>query len=337
MKILVTGSAGFIGFHVCERLANAGFYVVGVDNVNDYYDTDLKWARLERLGFNKVDVSAQHQKVQSTFHSRLSFIRLDLKDLNILSKLFEEESFDVVCNLAAQAGVRYSLTNPQAYLDSNIQGFLNLLEACRHADVGHLVYASSSSVYGNSDTVPFSTEHKTDKPISLYAATKKSNELLAHCYGHLYGLRTTGLRFFTVYGPWGRPDMAYYIFAEAILSGKPIQLFNHGEMERDFTYIDDIVTGIVKILHCDISDREHHCVYNIGNSQTRHLNDLVENLEKCLARKAVKEYLPMQPGDVMRTFADVSALEMHFGYSPSTSLERGIELFSEWFLNYQKD
>ena len=284
MKILVTGAAGFIGFHTCLKLINQGHDVYGIDNINNYYDPKLKFDRLRELGFDKIEANVFKTEIQSVKYDGLRFSRIDLVDDLSISNLFELEKFEVVCNLAAQAGVRHSLDNPKAYIESNIIGFLNILEGCRNYKVKHLVYASSSSVYGKNKKVPFETSDNVDHPISLYAATKKSNELMAHTYGHLYGFKTTGLRFFSVYGPWGRPDMAYYLFAEAISKNKPIKVFNNGVMERDFTYIDDIVTGVTKIIEANLLDREHYKIYNIGNNKTESLMDFITTIEKSLNR-----------------------------------------------------
>ena len=333
MKILVTGAAGFIGFHTCLKLVNQGHDVYGIDNINDYYDPKLKFDRLKELGFNETESNIFKSEVQSTKYNGLRFSRIDLVDDISISNLFELEKFEVVCNLAAQAGVRYSIENPKAYIDSNITGFLNVLEGCRNQQVKHLVYASSSSVYGENKKVPFETTDNVDHPISLYAATKKSNELMAHTYGHLYGFKTTGLRFFTVYGPWGRPDMAYYLFAEAISKNKPIKVFNNGEMLRDFTYIDDIVNGVTKIIEKNIDSREHYKIYNIGNNKTESLQDFITTIEEAIGKKAIKEMYPMQQGDVPRTFADVNQLIKDYEYSPSTDIETGIGSFVSWFKN----
>jgi len=330
MKILVTGAAGFIGFHTCLKLVNQGHEVYGIDNINDYYDPKLKFDRLSELGFDKTESNIFKNQVQSTKFKYLSFSRLDLVDYESIDNLFKQEQFQVVCNLAAQAGVRYSIENPKAYIDSNISGFLNILEGCRNHKVKHLVYASSSSVYGENKKVPFETTDNVDHPISLYAATKKSNELMAYTYGHLYGFKTTGLRFFTVYGPWGRPDMAYYLFAEAISNDKPIKVFNNGQMERDFTYIDDIVNGVTKIIEKNIDSREHYKIYNIGNNKTENLNDFIATIETAMGKKATKEMYPMQQGDVPRTFADITGLFNDYGYKPSIKIKVGIEKFIHW-------
>lgn len=332
MRALVTGAAGFIGFHVTRRLLGRGDAVVGLDNVNDYYDVRLKEARLALLAAEE----------------RFQFVRADLADRATLEQLFSEHRFDAVIHLAAQAGVRYSLTNPHAYIDSNLVGFTNILEGCRHAQVPHLVYASSSSVYGANTQQPFSVHHNVDHPVSLYAATKKSNELMAHAYSHLYRLPTTGLRFFTVYGPWGRPDMALFLFTRAILAGEPIDIFNHGRMRRDFTYIDDIAEGVIRVADRPATpdpdwsgerpdpatSSAPYRVYNIGNHQPVELLHLIEVLEECLGRRAERNLLPMQPGDVPATFADVEALRRNVGFQPSTPIEEGIHRFVEWYRGF---
>ncbi|MDB3938265.1 NAD-dependent epimerase/dehydratase family protein [Flavobacteriaceae bacterium] len=336
MKILVTGAAGFIGFHTCLKLVNQGHDVYAIDNINDYYDPKLKFDRLNVLGFNQAESELFNNEVQSAKFSHLRFSRIDLVDNVSIDNLFKKEQFEVVCNLAAQAGVRYSIENPKAYIDTNISGFLNILQGCRNHKVKHLVYASSSSVYGENKKIPFETTDNVDHPISLYAATKKSNELMAHTYGHLYGFKTTGLRFFTVYGPWGRPDMAYYLFAQAISNNKPIKVFNNGEMERDFTYIDDIINGMTKIIEKNIDSREHYKIYNIGNNKTVSLQDFITNIEEAIGKKAIKEMYPMQHGDVPRTFADVDELIKDYKYSPSTDINSGIQSFINWFKSYKK-
>ncbi|WP_319501280.1 NAD-dependent epimerase [uncultured Draconibacterium sp.] len=350
MKILVTGTAGFIGFHLANKLLEQGVEVVGIDNINNYYSTGLKYARLAEAGISG-EAENWHKKIVSTKNPAYSFVRMNLEDREQIDQLFETEKFDMVCNLAAQAGVRYSIENPRAYIDSNIVGFINILEACRHNNIQHLVYASSSSVYGNSAKMPLSVDDVVDNPVSLYAATKKSNELMAHTYSHLFGIPTTGLRFFTVYGPWGRPDMAYFSFTKNILAGDAIKIFNHGDLYRDFTYIDDIVEGIIKILNAppqsaSFPSSQEGCpkggvvapykVHNIGNSTPVKLMDFIETIEKALGQEAVKEYHDMQPGDVYKTFADVSALEKDFGYSPDTPLEKGIGEFVKWYKSYFK-
>ena len=335
MKILVTGAAGFIGFHTCLKLVNQGHDVYGIDNINDYYDPKLKFDRLNELGFNQAESKLFKNKVKSAKFNSFRFSRIDLVDHESIDDLFKQEQFEVVCNLAAQAGVRYSIENPKAYIDSNISGFLNILEGCRNHKVKHLVYASSSSVYGENKKVPFETTDSVDHPISLYAATKKSNELMAHTYGHLYGFKTTGLRFFTVYGPWGRPDMAYYLFAEAISNDKSIKVFNNGEMERDFTYIDDIVNGVTKIIEKNIDSRKHYKIYNIGNNKTESLQDFIATIEAAMGKKAIKEMHPMQQGDVPKTFADVDELIKDYKYSPGTDIKSGIQSFVKWFKAYK--
>ena len=332
MKILVTGAAGFIGFHLAQRLLERGDQVIGLDNLNDYYEVSLKEARLAQL------------KPYPGFR----FVRSALEDRPTIEKLFSDECFDMVVNLAAQAGVRYSLQNPHAYIDSNIVGFMNILEGCRHTAVKHLVYASSSSVYGANTTVPFSVHHAADHPVSLYAATKKSNELMAHTYAHLFGLPTTGLRFFTVYGPWGRPDMAYFSFTRAILEGRPIEVFNHGQMQRDFTYIDDIIEGVVRALeHTPQPDpawdagqpdpatsHAPYRLYNIGNNQPVELGHFIETLEECLGIKAVKTMLPIQDGEVLVTCADVGDLMRDVGFKPDTAIREGLQRFVAWYRGF---
>ncbi len=322
-KYLVTGAAGFIGFHLAKKLASQGAQVVGFDNINDYYDVNLKYARLEQL------------KPFENF----KFAKGDLADAEAMNALFAEERFDVVVNLAAQAGVRYSLENPKAYVDSNLVGFCNILEACRHNPVEHLLYASSSSVYGNQEKTPFSTDDRVDEPISLYAATKKANELLAYSYSHLYGIPATGLRFFTVYGPWGRPDMAAFIFTRKIFNGEQLQIFNHGDMLRDFTYVDDIVAGIENML-CNPpkpnAKGDRAKVYNIGNNKPEKLLDFVDTLERLIQRPAHIDFKPMQAGDVYQTYADVSELERDFDFRPNTPIEVGLARFVEWFREYYK-
>ena len=331
-KILVTGAAGFIGFHLTQNLLARGDEVVGLDNLNDYYRVQLKQDRLSQLAG----------------HENFRFIEMDLADRERMPDVFKSEQFDVVVNLAAQAGVRYSLENPHAYIDANIVGFTNVLEGCRHNGVKHLVYASSSSVYGGNTTMPFSIHHNVDHPISLYAATKKANELMSHTYSHLYGLSTTGLRFFTVYGPWGRPDMALFLFTEAIVSGKPINVFNNGKMQRDFTYVADIVEGITRVAdntaaaNSDWSSAtpdpatsaSPYRVYNIGNNQPVELMYLIEVLEDCLGMKAEKNFMEMQPGDVPATFADVDDLIRDVDFKPATPIETGVANFVEWYREY---
>ncbi|MBQ7718650.1 MAG: NAD-dependent epimerase [Clostridia bacterium] len=323
MKILVTGGAGFIGFHLSKRLLEDGYEVVGYDNINDYYDVNLKYARLEVL----------------KQYDNYTFIKGDLADKDKVSELFAEHKPEVVVNLGAQAGVRYSITNPDVYIESNIIGFYNILEACRNNPVKHLLYASSSSVYGNQKKTPFSTDDNVDHPISLYAATKKSNELMAFTYSHLYKIPATGLRFFTVYGPFGRPDMAYFSFTNKIIKGEPIKIFNNGDMYRDFTYVDDIVEGICNMLECPPKEDENgdrFKVYNIGNNKPEKLMYFIETLEKAIGKTAKKEFLPMQPGDVYQTYADVSDLMRDFNFKPSTSIEDGLAKFAKWYKEYYK-
>ena len=347
MKILVTGTAGFIGFHLAKRLLEDGHEVVGLDNINDYYDVRLKHGRLRETGIREEAVE-YGKEVKSDKYPRYRFVKLDLTDGDGMESLMGRESFDVVVNLAAQAGVRYSLENPRAYVDSNIVGFLNVLEGCRHHGVKHLVYASSSSVYGLNANVPFKEDSSIAHPVSLYAATKKGNELMAHVYSHLYGIPTTGLRFFTVYGPWGRPDMSPYLFTSAILEGRPIKVFNHGDMLRDFTYIDDIIEGVVRVIHhvpqpdetwrAEEPNPAISCapyrVYNIGNSSPVKLMDFIKAVEKACGREAVKEFLPMQPGDVYQTNADTTRLKRDMGYKPEMALEEGVGRFVEWYKDY---
>lgn len=332
MKILITGAAGFIGFHLAKQLSEKGNTVIGLDNINDYYDPQLKYDRLKELGISKKDAIEFSKICKSSKFENFEFTRLNLQDRENLPKLFARYRFEKVVNLAAQAGVRYSLENPAAYIDSNVVGFANLLECCRQHEVKHLIYASSSSVYGQNKKVPFSTEDNVDHPISLYAATKKSNELMAHTYSHLYGFPTTGLRFFTVYGPWGRPDMAMFLFTDAIINDRPIKVFNNGDQERDFTYIDDIVAGVVKIV--DEKDSQGYSLYNIGNSEPVNLLKFIEEIEKKLGKSAQKEMLPMQPGDVERTWADVESLKRNFDYKPNTEISYGVEQFVKWYKNY---
>jgi len=329
MKILVTGTAGFIGFHLAKKLLERGDEVVGLDNINDYYDVNLKYARLAELGIERDKVDEKKLTQSSSFEHH-SFMKANLEDTDTINQLFETEKFDAVCNLAAQAGVRYSLENPHAYIQSNIVGFMNILEACRNYEVKNLAYASSSSVYGLNKSQPFQTTDKTDTPISLYAATKKSNELMAHTYSHLYGIQTTGLRFFTVYGPWGRPDMAPMLFADAITNDRAIKVFNHGKMSRDFTYIEDIVDGIIKV----IDKPSDFNVYNIGNNAPVSLMDFIETLENALDKKAEKNFMEMQPGDVESTYADTTPLVEDFWYKPNTNLTHGIGEFVKWYRGF---
>ncbi|SIQ77421.1 NAD-dependent epimerase [Maribacter ulvicola] len=340
MKILVTGAAGFIGFFVAKSLVNKGHEVVGLDNINDYYDVNLKYARLNELGIQREGAQAFNQLTESTTHSAFSFIRLGLEDREHLPKLFTAQKFDVVCNLAAQAGVRYSLENPEAYVDSNVVGFLNILECCRNYKIKHLVYASSSSVYGLNEKIPFETTDAVDHPVSLYAATKKSNELMAHSYSHLYGFKTTGLRFFTVYGPWGRPDMAMFLFTDAIVNDKPIKVFNNGKLERDFTYIDDITEGVVRIIQKPVTEqlkeKGDFKIYNIGNSKSVKLMDFITAIEESLDTVAKKDMYPMQPGDVEKTWANVDDLIADYDYRPNTPIKEGVQQFVEWYKAFYK-
>lgn len=335
-KILVTGAAGFIGFHLCRFLLERNYEVIGLDNINDYYSPRLKYGRLEELGIPKEIAKVENELCQSVLYENFQFIRLNLEDRVLLPRVFEKFRFRKVINLAAQAGVRYSLENPEAYIDSNVVGFLNLLECCKNFHVGELIYASSSSVYGQNKKVPFTVEDKVDHPISLYAATKKANELMAHSYSHLHGIRTIGLRFFTVYGPWGRPDMAMFLFTKAIVNDETIKVFNHGNLERDFTYIDDIVEGIFRIIEDKTtnSKKDKYLLYNIGNSQPVKLMAFIEEIEKALGKKAKKDMLPMQPGDVNRTWADVDTLKRDFDYNPHTPINKGVTEFVKWYKNY---
>ena len=331
-KILVTGAAGFIGFHLCEKLIKQDYTVVGLDNINDYYDTNLKISRLKRI---------------EDYHN-FKFVKLNIAERETLSEIFSNEKFDMVIHLAAQPGVRYSLVNPYAYVESNISGFLNILEGCRYNNIKHLVYASSSSLYGANTKMPFSVHHNVDHPVSLYAATKKSNELMAHVYSNLYGIPTTGLRFFTVYGPWGRPDMAYFSFTKAILDGKPIDVFNSGQMKRDFTYIDDIVDGVMRVLikipvpnpSWDGANPDTgtsyapYKIYNIGNNNPVEIMHFINILEHYIGKKAKMNMLPMQPGDMVATFADIDDLCKDTGFKPNTPIEKGLEYFVDWYKSY---
>lgn len=339
MKILVTGAAGFIGFFVSKKLIEKGHDVVGLDNINDYYDVNLKYARLNQLGIERDDAEHFNVLTESTTKTSFSFIRLALEDRENLPSLFKSQNFDVVCNLAAQAGVRYSLENPEAYVDSNIVGFLNVLECCRNYKIKHLVYASSSSVYGLNDKVPFKTTDPVDHPVSLYAATKKSNELMAHTYSHLYKFQCTGLRFFTVYGPWGRPDMAYFSFTENILANKSINVYNNGELARDFTYIDDIVNGITLIIEKgflpNLNSKSNAAIYNIGRGNSVRLMDFIKTIETSLNKEANLIMMPMQDGDVFKTWADTTELTENYNYSPNINLEDGVKMFINWYLAYK--
>jgi len=347
MKVLITGTAGFIGFHLANHLLKKGDEVVGFDSINDYYDINLKYDRLKEAGIKREDIE-QGKEIRSSVFQNYSFIQGNLEDRELLFEIFKTHKFDAVCNLAAQAGVRYSLTNPYAYITSNIEGFINILEACRHNGVTNLSYASSSSVYGLNEEYPFSTHHNVDHPISLYAATKKSNELMAHTYSKLYGISTTGLRFFTVYGPWGRPDMALFLFTKAILEDREIEVFNFGEMQRDFTYVDDVVEGVARVIYNPATPNESwsgknpdpsssiapYKVYNIGNNSPVKLMDFVTCIEKELGREAKKRMMPIQPGDVPKTYADVNDLIKEMGYKPETPIETGIKAFIDWYRGY---
>lgn len=358
LKILVTGTAGFIGSHLAIKLLERGDEVIGLDNINDYYDQNVKYGRLQRSGIiNSLEdgKNIPYGKVLiSKTNSKYKFIKLNLEDKDEMMKLFKEEKFDAVCNLAAQAGVRYSLTNPDVYMDSNIIGFMNILESCRHNEVKNLSYASSSSVYGLNEELPFSTNHNVDHPISLYAASKKANELMAHTYSHLFGISTTGLRFFTVYGPWGRPDMALFLFTKAALEGRTIDVFNNGEMLRDFTYIDDIVEGIIRVIDNPAKKDENwdgktgqtstssapYKIYNIGNNNPVKLMDFITAIENKLGKEINKNFLPLQAGDVPATYADVTDLVENLGYKPATPIQEGINKFVDWYLEffgYNKD
>ncbi len=349
MRYLVTGTAGFIGFHLAKKLLERGEEVVGLDIINDYYDINLKYARLEHMGISKSEIE-RNKLVQSSTYPGYRFVQMELSEKDPVMALFAEEKFDVVIHLAAQAGVRYSLSNPEVYIQSNILAFLNILEGCRYHPVKHLVYASSSSVYGANEKLPFSTSDTVDHPISLYAASKKSNELMAHTYSHLFGIPTTGLRFFTVYGPWGRPDMALFLFTEAILKGEPIQVFNYGKMKRDFTFVDDIVAGVMKVADRPAkpnpdfdpqnpdpgSSKAPYKIYNIGNSSPVLLMDYIKAVEKGLGKEAKMDLLPLQPGDVPASHADVTDLVRDTGYKPETPIEDGVKAFTDWYLDYYK-
>jgi len=346
-KILVTGTAGFIGFHLVKKLTALGYYVVGIDNINDYYDINLKYGRLKESGITKEKIE-YNKPIVSDKYENYRFIKLDLTDRDNLFKIFKENDFEGVCHLAAQAGVRYSLENPYSYIDSNIYGFLNILEACKQFDTKNLSFASSSSVYGLNKKQPFSEHDCISHPVSLYAATKKSNELMAHTYAHLFGLKVTGLRFFTVYGPWGRPDMALFKFVKNILNDKPIDVYNYGKMQRDFTYIDDIVKGVVQTIKKPAEKNDNfdyekpdaasssaaYRIYNIGNNAPVGLMEFIEAIEAILEKKAEKNFLPMQPGDVASTYADVSDLANDFDYKPATPLKVGVKNFIDWFRNF---
>jgi UDP-glucuronate 4-epimerase len=346
-KILVTGAAGFIGFHLTRRLLEEGWDVVGLDCINDYYDPSIKYDRLRLTGI-EAEGKPFGEWIISSVYPKYKFIRMHLEEREAIQDLFRSEGVEMVCHLAAQAGVRYSIENPYAYIDSNLTGFLNILEGCRHNGVRHLVYASSSSVYGLNSNLPLSEHRGADHPVSMYAATKRSNELMAHTYSYLFGIPTTGLRFFTVYGPWGRPDMALFIFTRNILEGKPVQIFNHGDMLRDFTFIDDIVEGVFRVLDKGeqatanwkgsspdpASSTAPYRIYNIGNANPVKLLAFVDAIETKIGIKATREYLPMQPGDVPMTFSDVTSLQEDFGYRPGTPVDKGIEAFIDWYMDY---
>ena len=357
LKILVTGTAGFIGSHLAIKLLERGDIVIGLDNINDYYDVNLKYARLNELGIDKNELE-DNKLISSKTYSNHKFVKMDLSDTENIYKLFEKEKFDAVCNLAAQAGVRYSIENPHAYIQSNVVGFMNILEACRNYDVKNLSYASSSSVYGLNKSQPFKTSDHTDHPVSLYAATKKSNEMMAHTYAHLYNISCVGLRFFTVYGEMGRPDMAPMLFADAITNDRPIKVFNHGNMSRDFTYVGDIVDGIIKVIDNPATPIDNsqfsifnsqlenlppqvstapYRIYNIGNNSPVQLLDFIKTLEIAIGKEATKNFMDMQDGDVVSTYADVSDLINDFGYKPDTSLEVGIERFVKWYKEFYID
>jgi len=347
MKILITGTAGFVGFHLALKLINQGFEIVGIDNINDYYDPNLKFARLNESGIAKEDVK-WHVEAQSSKFSNYRFIRMNVENKGELMSLCSREKFDIIVHLAAQAGVRYSILNPDAYAQSNLVSFLNILEVSRHNPVKHLVYASSSSVYGLNASMPFSVDDNVDHPVSLYAASKKANELMAHTYSHLYKIPTTGLRFFTVYGPWGRPDMAYFSFTEAMYDQKEIQVFNHGKMKRDFTYIDDIVDGIINIMNKPAEPDTNwdpltpnpsrstapYRIYNIGNNQPVELLEFIKEIEKNVGKEAVLSFKEMQPGDVTATWANVDDLIKEHNYKPSTTIQEGLAKFVEWYVKY---
>ncbi|WPV00218.1 NAD-dependent epimerase [Mucilaginibacter sp. cycad4] len=350
LKILVTGAAGFVGFHLIESLLKRNDVVVGIDSINDYYDPKLKFDRLLESGIG-AEADNWNQEVVSTKNANYKFVRMQLEDKDHLMALCEKERFDVIVNLAAQAGVRYSIENPGAYMQSNLVGYLNVIEACRHFKVGHFVYASSSSVYGLNETMPFSVEHNVDHPVSLYAASKKANELIAHTYSHLYKIPTSGLRFFTVYGPWGRPDMAYFMFTDSILKGKPIKVFNHGKMKRDFTYIDDIVNGIINVMDQPAApdstwsgknpnparSTAPYRIFNIGNNNPVELMSFIETIQDAIGVKAVIEFQEMQAGDVTATWANVDDLINSFDYKPDTPVSEGIGKFVTWFKQYYKN
>ena len=333
--ILVTGAAGFIGFHLCEKLLKEGYNVIGLDNINNYYDSNLKYDRLKKLGITTEKAKLFSKKSSSIIHlSKFQFIRTDINDKLELSQFFANHNIKIVCNMAAQAGVRYSLENPEAYKLSNLSGFLNILECCRDNKIKKLVYASSSSVYGNNSKIPYHESDIVDKPISLYAATKKSNELMAHTYSHLFEIETIGLRFFTVYGPYGRPDMAISLFTNSIINKKPINVYNNGNLSRDFTYIDDIINGVYKVLTKKSSNSKKYKIYNIGNNKSIKLLDFIEKIEDKLGMKSDKNFLTSQPGDVNQTWADISEINKDFGYYPKTSINIGVDKFVKWYKEY---
>ena len=333
MKVLITGSAGFIGYHLVNRLLQRGDEVTGIDCINDYYDIDLKYCRLLASGIVRDQIE-YGRYVSSVTDDNYRFVKLDLSDAQGLKRLFEKNDFDVVINMAAQAGVRYSLVNPSTYIDSNVTGFLNVLECCRNYGIKRLLYASSSSVYGLNSKIPFSTNDKVDRPISLYAATKKSNELMAHAYSHLFNIHTTGLRFFTVYGPWGRPDMALFTFTKAISEGRPIHIYNNGDMRRDFTYVDDIIEGVIRAVDKPSEVPNLYNIYNIGRGESVSLMEFVKEIEKNLGIEAEKKYYPMQDGDVSDTWADITEIQHQLNYKPKTSISEGIEKFIRWYTNF---
>jgi len=347
MKILVTGTSGFIGFHLVRYLLVRGNQVVGLGNINDYYDVELKYARLNETGIQR-DKIEYNKLIRSKTFPNYQFIKLNLEDKENINNVFVNEKFEKVCHLAAQAGVRYSLTNPHAYINSNIVGFMNILEACRYNNIEHLVFASSSSVYGMNEKMPFSAKDNVDHPVSLYAASKKSNELMAHVYSHLYNLPVTGLRFFTAYGPWGRPDMALFLFTKAIMEDKPIDVYNYGDMSRDFTYIDDIVEGVIRVIdqppqgnpEWNGKSPDPSCstapykIYNIGNNNPVKLLDFIKAIEKSTGKKAKMNMMPIQPGDVEKTWADVKGLVEDFDYKPNTSVVEGVNKFEQWYKDY---
>lgn len=342
MKILITGSAGFIGYHLTKKLCQQGIEVIAIDSINNYYDEDLKYSRLAELGIYIDKLDSEH--IRSSKYNDLIFKKIDLVDSDKIKKLFSENNFDIVCNLAAQAGVRYSITNPQTYIESNIKGFLNILEASKDNNINHLIYASSSSVYGLNKNYPYSVKNLSDSPASLYAASKKSNELMAHSYSHLYGLNTTGLRFFTVYGPWGRPDMAYFLFTKAAYENSEIKVFNNGDLYRDFTYIDDIVDGIEAIIkkpfikkdNLDDASSNSHRIYNIGNNSPVSLMEFINKIESITGKEIKKVMKPMQMGDIYKTFADIDTLTEDYGFKPKTNLDDGLKIFNEWYKTYYK-